>query len=233
MFEQNPPALCGAGTTTRAVFSEDFEDGLNGWDTASEVVFRGASGSPWVEDSTLPKARAGSAAYGPAPDQGQCDGTAEDFSSRDSIISPVINIPRGGAAARKLSFDHYVATELGFDGGNVKYRAGGQWRVIPAAAYTFNAPDQLETAAGGNTNPMAGEPGFTGTDGGEVTGTWGTSQVDLSALGVGGGDRLRLRFDIGRDGCGGIDGWYVDDVKVTVCVAGGGGVAATAAGRRS
>jgi hypothetical protein len=232
MFEQNPPALCGAGTTTRAVFSEDFEDGLNGWDTASEVVFRGASGSPWVEDSTLPKARAGSAAYGPAPDQGQCDGTAEDFSSRDSIISPVINIPRGGAAARKLSFDHYVATELGFDGGNVKYRAGGQWRVIPAAAYTFNAPDQLETAAGGNTNPMAGEPGFTGTDGGEVTGTWGTSQVDLSALGVGGGDRLRLRFDIGRDGCGGIDGWYVDDVKVTVCTAGA-RTAGIVAGRRN
>jgi hypothetical protein len=105
--------------------------------------------------------------------------------------------------------------------------------VIPAAAYTFNKPDSLATVADGNTNPMAGEPGFTGTDGGEVTGTWGTSQVDLSALGVGGGDRLRLRFDIGRDGCGGIDGWYVDDVKVTVCVAGGGGVAATAAGRRS
>jgi Zn-dependent metalloprotease len=234
MFDQNPPALCGAGTTSRSIFTEDFEDGLNGWDTASEVVFQGAEGSPWVADDTLPKGELGTAAYGPAPDQGQCDGSAQDFSSRDSIISPVINIPRGGAAARKLSFDHYVATELGFDGGNVKIRTGGQWRVIPRAAYTFNAPNQLETAAGGSTNPMAGEAGFTGTDGGEVTGTWGTSQVDLSAAGVQGGDRLRLRFDIGRDGCGGIDGWYVDDIAVTICQAATvGRTAGTAAGRRN
>jgi hypothetical protein len=31
------------------------------------------------------------------------------------------------------------------------------------------------------------------------------------------GDTIRLRFDFGRDGCGGIDGWYVDDVKVRAC----------------
>ena len=234
MFDQNPPALCGPGTTSRNAFSEKFEDGLAGWTKASDVVFPGAKGSPWVADSTLPKGRPGTAAGGPAPDQGQCDGSSSDFSSSNSIISPAITIPRGAAVARKLSFDHYVATELGFDGGNVKYRTGGPWKVIPASAYTFNAPDQLATAAEGNTNPMAGEPGFTGTDGGEVTGSWGTSRVDLSALGVGAGDKLKLRFDIGRDGCGGIDGWYVDDVTVTVCVAAGAGrVAGTAAGRRS
>ncbi len=234
MFDQNPPALCGPGSTTRTVFSEDFEDGLNGWAAESEVVFPGASGSPWVADDTLPKGELGTAAYGPAPDQGQCDGSASDFSSRDSIISPVISIPRGKAVARKLSFDHYVATEFGFDGGNVKYRTGNQWQVIPASAYTFNAPGQLATAAEGNTNPMAGQPGFTGTDGGEVTGSWGTSQVDLSALKIRAGQDLMLRFDIGRDGCGGIDGWYVDDVTVTVCEsAAGAQTAGTAAGRRN
>ena len=237
MFEQNPPALCGGNTTTRTVFSEDFEDGLAGWETASEVVFPGASGSPWVERSDAPAGNGaphpGGVAFGPAPDQGQCDGTAADFSSSDSIISPVISIPRGDAAARKLSFDHYVATELGFDGGNVKYRTGGQWRVIPAAAYTFNPPDQLATAADGNTNPMAGQPGFTGTDGGEVTGSWGTSHVDLSALRIRGGQDIRFRFDIGRDGCGGIDGWYVDDVTVTVCAPAAAGRPAGPAGRRN
>ena len=31
------------------------------------------------------------------------------------------------------------------------------------------------------------------------------------------GDQLRLRFDMGRDGCGGLDGWYVDNVTVTSC----------------
>ena len=230
------PALCGPGTTTQTVFSENFTNGLAGWDRASQVVNPGAIGKAWVAKTGAPTGNGashpGSVAYGPAPDQGQCDGSAADFSSRDSIISPAINIPKGRAVARKLSFDHYVATELGFDGGNVKFRTGPQWKVIPASAYIFNGPGQLETAAAGNTNPMAGEPAFTGTDGGEVTGSWGTSQINLSALGVKAGQTLHLRFDIGRDGCGGIDGWYVDDVKVTVCTAGA-RTAGIVAGRRN
>jgi hypothetical protein len=230
------PALCGPGTTTRTVFSENFTDGLAGWDRASEVVNPGASGKAWVATTGAPTGNGaphpGSVAFGAAPDQGQCDGSAQDFSSRDSIISPAISIPKGKAVARKLSFDHYVATELGFDGGNVKFRTGPTWKVIPASAYIFNGPGLLETAAAGNTNPMAGEAGFTGTDGGEVTGSWGTSQVNLSALGVKAGQTLHLRFDIGRDGCGGIDGWYVDDVTVTVCTAGA-RTAGLVAGRRS
>ena len=28
---------------------------------------------------------------------------------------------------------------------------------------------------------------------------------------------VQLRFDIGRDGCGGIDGWYVDNVTISTC----------------
>ena len=28
---------------------------------------------------------------------------------------------------------------------------------------------------------------------------------------------MRLRLDMGRDGCGGLDGWYVDNIKVTAC----------------
>ena len=52
-------------------------------------------------------------------------------------------------------------------------------QTIPAAAYTFNKPTKL-TDASTNTNPMAGEEGFTGTDGGRIGGSWGTSQVDLA-----------------------------------------------------
>ncbi len=140
-----------------------------------------------------------------------------DFSSRDSIISPEVTLP-DVALSPKLSFDHYVATEAGFDGGNVKYSLnGGDYTVIPAEAYTFNGPKVLATEAAGNTNPLAGEAGFTGTDGGKVTGSWGQSQVDLAALDAQPGDTLRLRFDIGRDGCGGIDGWYVDNVTISTC----------------
>ena len=41
--------------------------------------------------------------------------------------------------------------------------------------------------------------------------------VDLAAAGVKPGDSIQLRFDFGRDGCGGNDGWYVDNVTVSTC----------------
>jgi hypothetical protein len=170
-------------------------------------------------------------AYGPAPDRGECSNGANDFSSRDSITSPSVTIPAGTATPR-LAFEHYVSTESGYDGGNVKVSVnGGAFTVIPAAAYTFNAPSKIFDAST-NTNPMAGEDGFTGTDGGEIIGTWGTSQVDLTKAGVKAGDTVTLRFDIGRDGCGGLDGWYVDNIEVATCL--GAPVATgTAEGRRS
>ena len=230
MFEQGEGPICGTGTVSSTLFSEDFEDGLAGWGTSQDVVYRGATGAPWAASATPPGAWESAAAYGPAPDRGSCNGTAQDFSSRDSIVSPVIVVPRGKSVALRLSFNHYVATELGYDGGNVKYTTGGKWLPVPASAYTFNPPGQLETKANGNTNPMAGEPGFTGTDGGQVTGSWGQSQVDLQGL-VKGGSKLRLRFDIGRDGCGGIDGWYVDDVTVVRCTTAAARTGATS-GRR-
>ena len=65
---------------------------------------------------------------------------------------------------------------------------------------------------------MGGEAGFTGTDGDVVGGSWGTTIINLAAMGIKGGDELRVRFDMGRDGCGGLDGWYVDNITVTDCV---------------
>ena len=32
LLQQGAPALCGAGTTTKTVYKEDFEDGLTGWE---------------------------------------------------------------------------------------------------------------------------------------------------------------------------------------------------------
>ena len=69
------------------------------------------------------------------------------------------------------------------------------------------------------TNPMAGEPAFTGSDGGSVSGSWGQSQVNLAGL-AGPGDNVKLRFEFGVDGCNGLVGWYVDDVQVYSCQGG-------------
>ena len=217
MFDPDTPSLCGQGLATQKVWSEDFEDGLKGWESGQEIVHEGGFGAPWEATSQAPGRNNTGVAYGPAPDEGNCSGGADDFSSSNSITSPVIELPGAQERFAKLSFDHYVATEVGYDGGNVKISVNGSaYEAIPADAYVFNAPTEL-TSAATNTNPLAGEPGFTGTDGGKVTGTWGTSHVDLAAAGAGPGDLVQVRFDVGRDGCGGIDGWYVDNVTISTC----------------
>ena len=90
--------------------------------------------------------------------------------------------------------------------------------MVPASAFLFNPYNQtLNTAAAGNTNPLAGQPGFTGTDGGQVTGSWGESQSISLHSASRTNDRIRLRFDFGMDGCTGVDGWYVDNIEITAC----------------
>ena len=217
LLDPNTPALCGEGGTETQVWSEDFEDGLAGWGTDQKVVYAGGFGAPWEASTAAPGDHAGGVAYGPAPDRGDCSGGANDFSSSDSIISPAVTVPAGDQAVR-MAFDHYVSTESGYDGGNVKISINnGAYTVIPASAYVFNKPTKLADAST-NTNPLAGQEGFTGTDGGKIGGSWGTSQVDLTKAGVKPGDTITFRFDIGRDGCGGLEGWAVDNIEVVTCV---------------
>lgn len=220
MFEQNAPSSCGEGFDTVDVWSEDFNDGLAGWTKDSDIVYSGGLHTPWAASNNAPDHHAGGVAYGPAPEQGTCSEGAGDYSSVDWLISPPVAIPSGGASPR-LRFDHYVATEVGYDGGVVQYRAnGGEWTTVPADAYTFNAPQGLELGeddGGDNTNPLAGQDGFTGTDPGAARSTWGTSIIDLASAGLPATGTVEFRFGIGRDGCGGIDGWYLDNVTFEVC----------------
>jgi hypothetical protein len=189
------------------------------------LTFAEGSGFPWRTAAVYPgRDNVGRVAFGPAPDAGDCAGGANDISSSDSITSPSVLMPAGKAL--RLSFDHYVATESGYDGGNVKISVnGGDFASIPNAAYVFNAPnDTMKPAVDAlgnpdNTSPLAGEPGFTGTNPGRAAGSWGNSQVNLDAAGAKAGDTIQIRFDLGRDGCGGVDGWYVDDVSISVCEA--------------
>lgn len=217
-LDPNAPALCSNGKTASISYEEDFEDGLGGWTLSNQGVFSGWPGTNWTQDTTLPGGRSGAAAFAAGPDAGNCDGAAGDISGVMRLESPPIAMP-GSASLAKLTFEHYFATEAGWDGGNLKISInGGLFAVVPASAFIFNAYNvTLNSAAAGNTNPLASQPGFSGTDGGESHGSWGQSQVDLKALGAKPGDNIRLRFDFGRDGCGGNDGWYVDNVTVLYC----------------
>jgi hypothetical protein len=231
LFNQSIPALC-PNSTPQVLYSEDFQNGgsagvpvlggidgsLKKWTLTNQKAFAaGSFATDWAATSALPGGRSGSAAYAVDLD-GQCSGGAGDQSGVMRMESEPIKL-NGKSLNPQLSFDHYLASERDFDGGNVKISVnGGAYVLIPKTAYTFNGPNTtLATAAAGNTNPLAGQEAFSGTDGGLVTGTWSQSQVDLSKVGAKPGDTIRLRFDFGMDGCGAIDGWYVDDVKVIAC----------------
>jgi len=208
----------GWGKTASSDFVQPLTGGLKGWTKSEDVVFPHAKGIAW-RSTVYPPVRKSEVAYAPDPaGAGDCSGGRTDVSSRDSITSPKITMPRGLRSPR-LSFLHYVASEIGFDGGNVRVKVNnGSFRQVPEDAFVFNGYNQdLESAGAGNTNPMAGQPAWTGTDGNEPSGSWGTTLINLAKLGVGKNDTVRLRFDFGRDGCGGQDGWYVDNVRVSIC----------------
>ena len=219
LLDPNTPDLCANQKNPPIFYEEDFEDGLAGWTLSNQGVFAGWPGTNWAHATSLPGGRSGSAAFGEDLQIGNCDGGAGDVSGVMRLQSPSIKLPNAAILSPRLTFEHYIATEQGWDGGNLKLSInGGPFTVIPASAFQFNPYNAtLNTAAQGNTNPLQGQPGYTGTDGGEVFSTWGQSQVDLTLAGVKPGDSIVLRFDFGMDGCTGVDGWYVDDVKVRAC----------------
>ena len=148
LLDPNTPALCGSGGTETQVWVEDFEDGLAGWtrQPAGGLLgrLRQARGRP------RPRPPAGTPVAWPSvrrPTSVQCSGR------REQLLQPRLASPARRSASRpatsspRLSFDHYVSTETGYDGGNVKVSVnGGAFTVIPAAAYTFNKPTTLTDA---------------------------------------------------------------------------------------
>lgn len=220
LLNQNKPSLCANQKNAPVIFEEDFEDGLTGWTLTNAGVFP-AGWEPktdWVATSALPPGHSGSAAYAIDRD-GQCGVPTGDRSGVMTLASPAITLPAAAILSPRVTFEHSIASEFGFDGGNVKISInGGAYALVPASAFIFNPYNTtMVTSGGGNTSPLAGQPGFSGSDGGEVTTKWGESQIDLTKVGAKPGDTIQLRFDFGMDGCGSIDGWYVDNVKVRAC----------------
>ncbi|MEK6676719.1 MAG: M4 family metallopeptidase [Planctomycetota bacterium] len=207
VLDPNDPDLCKPPVL---IFFDSFEDGTNGW----KVFSTGPAGPPtpydWIQTDELPLGQKGTAWFCADPFFGDCFDI--DESSIHSLFSPEIKLP-SELIFPLLTFEHFFATETGFDGGNVKISVNdGPFHVVPTPAYVFNpANGTLLPESAGNTNPIAGETGFTGS-----SGVWGTSIVFLGGL-VSGGETIRLRFDFGKDGCAGNIGWYVDDVWVIDC----------------
>ena len=215
LLDPNAPALCGAGTVPDDLFTEDWESGLGAWtvgtrDEADPATF---DTPDWAVVGSLPDGRAGSAAF--VEDILSIGDCAADTEAGVLFLeSPVIAIPLAAGAVH-MSFDHWVATEFGWDGGNVKISVnGGAYAIVGSGNFLFNA---YNTVLNVSDDPLGGEEAFSGSDGGSITGSWGQSQVDLTGIATA-GDDIQLRFEMGLDGCNGLVGWYVDDVHVFECV---------------
>jgi hypothetical protein len=220
MLAKEPPDRCEAGTRQANVYRNDFESNpIGSWTVTHTAAFPGFTPRDWEWTAGLPD-RDGSALFAENTRYGACTGGAGDESGVLHALSPVVTLPPGAANPR-FTFDHYVATEAGFDGGNVKISVnGGAWAPIAPADFTYNPYNlTLATVAQGNTNPLAGQPAFSGGDGGSVSGSWGRSHVNLAGYAAP-GDTVQLRFDFGQDGCTGVVGWYMDDPTLYTCVPG-------------
>ena len=211
--------LCGA-STSNPLFYEDWEAGIGSW-TVSQLPVNASTWQPrdWTISNSLPNGRVGKGIFGTDPVIGDCSADLENGILR--LESPVITIPNITTGTFEMSFNHYVATESGWDGGNLKYSVNGSpWAIIPSASFTTNPYNStLKTTAAGNDNPLAGESAFTGTDGGSNSGSWGQSTIDLSSLGVTANSTIKFRWEMSTDGCNGIIGWYLDEIVVYNCSA--------------
>jgi len=207
LLDTTPPEQC---PDRSFAFADDFESGVNGW-----TVSNTSPPTPydWEQiGSQVPFGRAGTVWRCRDLNVGNC--SSQDESAIHSLISPEIFI-NVTATAPTLAFTHYISTEAFYDGGNVRIGVdGGAWQLIPREAFTFNGYNGA--FAQDNTNPLAGEVAFTGSP--LTGGGWGTSLVDLgSFFATTGPHTAQFKFDLSKDGCSGIDGWYLDDVEVYTC----------------
>ena len=205
---------------------EDFEDGIGDWDTWSDESVFGGPTFDWESSTDLPPGnkpagsdgvgvRAGAATRAPAPV------TPGDYSRRRLHDQPGDHRRPGRRRRRAtagLRPQRRDRARLRRRHGPGQRRTAAPFETVPAAAYVFNEPSVLATAAAGNTNPLAGAGRLHRHRRRRRSSATGARRSSTSTeLGVAIGDTIKVRFAVGRDGCGGVFGWWVDNVKVTTC----------------
>jgi Zn-dependent metalloprotease len=224
LLAKNPPEdTCPALQNTQIeIFSDNFEsDPTSNWSVSRDVSNSDTFTSrDWLWVQQLPDGRAGSGFLAPDPIYG-CNSAIPGEAGVLHLDSPEITLPPVMIGGPHLSFDHYVATEAGFDGGQLMISVnGGPFQLIDSSVFMYNGynttlfpvPAGFEDQA-----PRAGQEAFSGGDGGILKGSWGTSIIDLTRY-AHSGDRIRLRWDFSTDYCFGTNlGWYLDNIRVYAC----------------
>lgn len=215
---QAPPAGCEQEPVNNiaVLFHENWESGSADWGLTETPVHTATwDPKPWRLASGLPDGRPGLAMFAPNLNAGNCQNDRDNGTV--DLTSPEIELPADQTSFR-LRFNHYYSIEEDSDGGRLSMSRNGEaFSPLPPAAFLYNGYDGNLDPAVINDNPLAGEAAFTGADALSLTGTWGTSLVDLTAAGAVAGDRIRLRWTLGHDGCEGWLGWFLDEVTIGYC----------------
>lgn len=234
--EAAAPSLCPSGSSAQAVLSENWEGASfpQGWTRGKN--FTGDSEPTdfqFALSGDLPAPHSGHAAFAADNTGGTC-ASGGDQSGSHWMDSPEVTLADD---ASFLTFSHFMQAEAGYDGGNLKFSVnGGDFAVVPTEAFVYGphsssfsdapiiegVPDPLGLT-GNNTNPLASQVAWSGSDQGEATGSWGKTIVDIAKLGAKTGDKIVFRWEWGNDGCGGNLGWYVDDTQIYACAKDAGG----------
>ncbi len=127
LLAQDPPAVCPpSGNSPRNLFSDNFERPARSaklWTVSDAGTTPDFTERAWSIVNDLPDERGGKAFFGPDFPGGTC-GPGGDETAVLYLDGPAIEVPSSGNIPR-VSFDHWVATEYGWDGGNVQISVNG------------------------------------------------------------------------------------------------------------
>jgi Zn-dependent metalloprotease len=142
LLAQNTPAFC-EGEAYTEIFLATFETpATTTWTLANQGVFSEYIPRNWRWVANLPQNRTGHAFFAfDDPNLGDCTPGSDDQSGVVRLISPKIKLPTHITPTNiQLAFDHNMASEPGWDGGNLKISVnGGAFTLVPASRFTFNA----------------------------------------------------------------------------------------------
>jgi hypothetical protein len=197
------------------IFADDFESDPSARWTISRESTDPSTFVPrdWTWVHSLPDDRAGSAFF--APDPAAFELCSAPLPGQVGVLlleSPPITLPNDFQGGLRLTFDHWVSLEWGYDGGQLMISVnGGPYVLVGSDSNAdFISYPYLTSLVG--DNPRFGQRAWSG----ELN-FWGTTIVDLSRYAAP-GDTIRLRWDMSTDYCFGTDaGWYLDNVKLYTC----------------
>ena len=195
----NPDAeFCPAGHVPNEFFLDDFEAGLSNFQVAQ--IDDGLTSNPWQ----LAIGYAASGDY--SAWVRDIDSTSDDVLR---LSSPLV-LPANAYLHFRHAFDFEYFDAERYDGAVLEYSLDGGVSWADMSPWFDGGQDYNGSIFSGDTNPLAGREAFTATSHGYVS-----SRYDLRGLEA---ESFLLRFREANDSqVNGPLGWFVDDVRISVC----------------